>query len=513
MQGVAGQGADATVSPAAQQTFDDQAEGPSAAVRRSWSVAPRLSVKGTYSDNANLSVANAQSDWITDIAPGVTVEGRTRRLKMHLAYDVHQLLYAQRSSNDQTQQALNGFGTLEAIDKFLFLDMSGMIAQQRISAFGRQSAATYSINENSTETSTYRFSPYVKGRLGGYVDYEGRFTRTGMRTKSAAASDYDSEDWQGRFSGDTPLTMLGWSVDAERQKLDYHPGRQNNSEHERGRADLRISPEVKLSLSAGQERNDFLTAEMSTYNTHGVGFEWRPSDRTDISMFKEKRFFGDGHTVAITQRTPNSSLKYVDTRDVSVLPNQSGVVGLGTFYDMLFAQYASTIPNETIRGAFVNALLSAYGIPPDSVVTADFLSSQATVQRRQELTYVLTGVRNVLTLSLVRSRHDRVGTMVVTGFNTDFTNNSSVTQQGVNVGWAHKLSALSSMNVMASQSRSRSGNDSLSQETTQKMLSASVSTRLGNRTQGSLTVRRTLFTSSVAPYSEDAVTGMISVQF
>lgn len=511
--GQGGTAAAATAAPAVQEATLDQMEGASAPVRHAWSVVPRISIKETYSDNTNLSGANPQSDWITDIAPGITVAGQTRRLKAHFAYDVHQLFYAQGSHNNQTQQSLNAFGTLEAVDKFLFVDMNGTITQQRISAFGSQSAAAYSVNNNSTETSTYRFSPYVKGQFGGYVDYTGRYTRTAMRSKSSAASDFDSDDWIATLSGDTPLTMLGWSADAEQQRYGYHPGRSNSSDRFRGFGYLRITPELRLSFSGGRERNDFLSTQMESYSTHGAGVDWRPNERTEVSLFKEKRFFGDGHKISISQRVQHSSFKFTDSRDVAVLPSQSGVVGLGTFYDLLFAQLASTFPDEATRAAHVNALLTTFGIPPDAVVTANFLSSQATLQRRQELAYILTGVRNVLTIALVRSHDERLGSFVLTGLSSDFQNNSSIDQRGVNVGWGHKLSALSSLNVMASQSRSRNAANDVGLETTQKTLSSSISTRLGSRTQGSLMLRRTVFSSSTAPYTENALTGTISVEF
>jgi hypothetical protein len=49
-------------------------------------------------------------------------------------------------------------------------------------------------------------------------------------------------------------------------------------------------------------------------------------------------------------------------------------------------------------------------------------------------------------------------------------------------------------------------------ESTQKSLSAGITTKLGAKTNGALTARRTE-TSGTSPYTENAVVGSISVQF
>ncbi len=86
-------------------------------------------------------------------------------------------------------------------------------------------------------------------------------------------------------------------------------------------------------------------------------------------------------------------------------------VGLGNIYDLLFSQMASSIPDQAARAIFVNNLLLQNGIAPNVQVNAGFLSSQVTVMRRQELSYVLLGVRNTLTLAVNRTRNDSLGTL------------------------------------------------------------------------------------------------------
>jgi uncharacterized protein (PEP-CTERM system associated) len=478
--------------------------------KRAWNIVPRVTVTETLTDNVTPGTGTRTSDQVTQLSPGVRIDGKTARLNMHLDYQMNEQMYAQGSRGSQTQQALNSFGTLETVEKLLFVDFSGIIAQQNISAFGTPSAGTYSVNANSTETSNFRLSPYLKGKLGGYVDYEARYSRSDVRMKSALTSDTGIDEWSGRLAGNTPLAFLGWSVDANQQTYDYGQGRKTESDKWRGSLSYRVNPELKLSVSAGQERNDFSAAGKQTWDTNGYGVDWNPTPRTQISAFREKRFFGYGHTVAISHLLPLSAIKYTDSREVSSLPNQLATQGLGSWHDLLSAMCPSAgITDATICAATVDAFLRFNGIPANAQVTLGFLSSQVSVQRSQNLSYILRGARNTMTLAAVRTQNDRLGTGL--GSVDDFSIASSIVQQGWNLGWAHQLSSLSSLNVTGARTHSTSSPVGL--QMTQKTLSAGVTTRLSAKTNAGLTARRTVVDSSTNPYTENAVVGSLSVQF
>ncbi len=483
------------------------------AVSRAWNIVPSITVQETFTDNVAPGQATKTSDLITEVSPGVRVDGNTARLKMHFDYHLRELWYAQGTTGSQTQHALNSFATLEAVEKLLFVDVNGTISRQNISAFGVQSPNNYTDNANSTETRYFRISPYLRGNLGGVANYEARYTRSAVRAKSGGASDSDTQEWLGRVQGDTPLANLGWSADASRQKYDYTLGRKNESDRLRGQLVYRVDPQLRLSASLGRERNDFLSQSKQSTNTTGYGADWNPTERTQLSAFREKRFFGHGHNVSAKHRLPRSAVSYVDSRDISALPNQAGAVGLGNIFDLLFSQMASSIPDPAARTAAINSLLLQNGLSPNVQVNAGFLSSQVTIQRRQELSYVLLGARNTLTLAVNRTRNDSLSTLLVAG--DDFSQVNAIAQKGFNVGWSHQLSALSSVNIVGALTRSAGigGTSGVSLENTQKSLSASLTTKLGARTNAAVTARRTEVDGSLTPYTENAVIGSVSIQF
>ena len=494
----------------------EEQQQPEARAPRAWSIVPLVSVQETYTDNVGLRSTDRRSDWVTDVSSGVRVEGRTARLNLHLDYRLHELLYARASGATQTQQELNSRMSLTAVENLLFVDMDGAIFRQPLSPLGTQSAAAYSINSNSVETSSYRFSPYLRSRLGGYVDSEVRYSKSQTHADSSIASGLTVDAWSGRFVGDTMFSVLGWALDVSQQRSQYSRGPTNDSEQVRGMLNVRVTPELKLSASLGKERNDYLSATMESYDTRGVGFEWHPTQRTNISVFREKRFFGNGHTIALSHKWSQSVISYTDNRNVSTTPTQNNAVNLGvTNYDFKNAEYMATIPDPVARAAAVAAFFAANpAYAPNALIgtlSANLLTSQATAQRRQQLSYLIQGVRNDLTIDWLRAEDERLGSAFLVGL-ADLSQVTTLRQQGMSFGWVYRLTPMTSLNVTGSQMHSiGSGEGGL--KATQKSLAASLSTKLGARTRAALSARRTVYDSPTNPYTENAISSAVSVEF
>ena len=268
-----------------------------------------------------------------------------------------------------------------------------------------------------------------------------------------------------------------------------------------------VAPQFRVSVSGGWESNNYASLEQETNTTHGYGFDWTPTERTKFSAFKEKRFFGDGHNLNFSHRFPRSSIQFSDTRDISVLPNQFTTIGLGSVYDLYFQQFASLIPDPVQRANFVNTLLAQTGVNPNAQVTSGFTTSQATVRRNQQLSIVLFGVRNSITL--LANRNESQGVLASMSGIDAISQSNIVKQQGFGLNFSHKLSETSNLNLLGSRQES-SGSGINTLKTTTTTYQANVSTKLGAKTTGSLSARRSEFDSSTNPYTENALVGTVS---
>jgi uncharacterized protein (PEP-CTERM system associated) len=475
--------------------------------RRAWAVVPRFSATETFTDNAVATAGAKQADLITQLSPGVRVEANTGRLKASADYSLNYFTSAKRTQADRTTNALNSFGTFEAIDRWLFLEASGVITQQNISAFGAQTAGTATVSANSTETSSFRLSPYLRGRLSNVAEYEARYTLSDTRANSALAAGVKSDEASFKLRGVSAPFGFGWSVDGTRQEVTYSGGRRTDSDLLRAILTYRFDPQIQVRASLGAEGNNYSTATRESQSTFGYGADWSPTERTQLSVFRERRFFGNGHTITFNHRLPLTVFRFTDTRDVSVLPNQLSNVGQGTYYDMLFAQLANAIPDPVARAQQVNAQLQQAGIAPNAAITAGFLTSQATVRRRQEFSLVLNGLRNTVTYTFFQTDQQSVRTGAAIA--DDFSTATSIKQRGMSSNFSHRLSPLTSLNVLSSISRS---DDNTGQSTTSRIFNLNAATRIGIRTNASIGLRATR-TEGVTPYRENAMLATVTAQF
>ena len=476
---------------------------------RIWSIKPRISLTETLTDNVaiNRSLGNKEGDLITQLSPGIRIEGKSARLKAYLDYALNAQFYA-KSDTNRTQNSLNSFATLEAVDNWLFLDANARIAQQSISAFGAQSPAATSINANATETATVGFSPYIRGQIGGLMDYGLRYNRSTTRSDASRLSNIDLAEWSGQLKGGTPFRSMLWTLDASNQSVDYSNGRQTEASRMTGRLTYVLTPQFRVIGSAGWEENNYASIDQQGSATHGYGLDWNPTERTQFSAFKERRFFGDGHNITFSHRFPQSSIRYTDSRDVSVLPNQFATQGYGNLYDVIAAQFAG-LPEPERTAAIQNYFAANPTLNQNSQVTSSFLSSRATIQRRQQLSLVILGARNSITF--LANRNISQSTLATSAVLDDFSRASEIRQQGFSLNYSHRLSQLTSLNALLSRQES-TGTGTSTLKTTTNLYQLNVATKLGAKTSGSVSVRHTE-SDGTASFKENALIGTVTYTY
>ncbi|MDO8263027.1 MAG: TIGR03016 family PEP-CTERM system-associated outer membrane protein, partial [Gallionella sp.] len=428
-------------------------------------------------------------------------------------YSLSEVVYAQNTSPNRSQfnnqNALNTFGTLEAIDNWAFVDFNGSISQQAVSAFGTQSIDNTAINANRTEVANYRLSPYLRGRVGDMASYEARYSRSVTSSDAAAGFGVTAADRTVKVSGDTAFRNLGWSADLSRQSVDYSTGRP--TEVDRGSLGLSytITPQLNVFVNAGREANNYTSRDKQSSGTSGFGGNWSPSEMTRLSASSNRRSFGDAHSLSFEHRTARTAWKFSDSRDVSVTPSQTGLASRGSIYDILYSQFASLEPDPVARAQLVNAFLRSNGISPNAVVVSSFLTSAVSLQRRQDLSFALLGVRDTVTFVATRSEGSRLDT-VSTGVD-DFNTSSLIRQRGLSVNYTHRLTPEYSLGVLVSQQKI--SGESSAQDTTMRFFNVNVTGRVGKQATVSVGVRHIVSSSSTAPYSETAVIGNLTVWF
>ncbi len=483
-------------------------DGGAAAGARSLLITPSVGVRQTFTDNARLRSTNRESDAVTELSAGVRAISNGARLKGFVDYALTGSLRARHSGENDVTQALNAFANAELIDQWMYVDLRGVIAQQAISAFGRQSGDTSVINDNRTETRSFSVSPYWRGRLLGAADYEVRLDHSVSDSDTSAASDATTSTAFAGLSGGNPLG-LGWSTDLTHRTTDYSQGRRTEDQRLRGVLTYAITPQLQAGVILGRESNNFESADTRSHDTGGVQLRWQPSPRTVLSANYESRFFGHSHLLSFMHRTGRTIWTFTDTRDITTNASEAGRASLGNAYDLFFQQFASVEPDPVQRDLMVRDFLRANGIAPDALIVGGFLTSAATVQRVQALSVALRGRRTTVTFHLTQSHSGRLDTLV--SAIDDLSRSSQVRQRGFHINVAHRLTPLSSANLILSTQRTEG--DLNSQESTLNSVSAAWSTRTGPRSDLSAGARWVDFDATTNPYVERAIFANLRLQF
>ena len=470
---------------------------------------PRVSVAATFTDNLGLSSAAKQTELTTEISTGIRLSRDTGRVKGFLDYALSGRFYSQNTSAAGLQNNLTAFGMVELVEKRAFIDLGAGIARQTISANGAQAAAGQFTANNQTEISNYRISPYLRGNLAQIANYELRYSFDNSSSNSAAASQVSNKQLSLGLTSSRSGAKLGWSLNANTASSSFGLGRTTETDLLSGGLNYTVTPQFNLSASVGRESNNYTTLDKVSSTTTGMGLNWSPTPLTQVSLSRQIRPFGESFSINLSTRGPRTVWQFSDLQDVTNTPAQLSFGSLGNVYDIYFAQFEAVEPDPLKRAALVEAFLQANGISPKTSVIGGFLTSAVSLQRRQNLSLALLGVRSTVTFLLTRTATNRVDT-VSTALD-DLSNGTRVDQTGFSVNWGHRLTPQSALNV--NYSAQNSSDSAGLQDTNTRSASVGLSTQLGLRTTATVNARRVVSESRLTPYNETAVTGAVTVQF
>ncbi|MBT9492899.1 MAG: TIGR03016 family PEP-CTERM system-associated outer membrane protein [Paucibacter sp.] len=482
------------------------ATGGSSAAGLGFRVQPRLSLTQTWTDNLNLSEVEKDAALISVIAPGVNISSTAGRLRGNLDYALNGLLYAKSDRSNDVQHTLAASGTLEVIERRLFVEARASYGQQQQSAFGQQSSAENAIrNPNSSEVATLAISPRLLGRLGNVATYQVSGSLTETRVKDSVAG--DSRLASLSLSTDGLATgPLNWSASATTQQSSFDAGSDNKRSS--ATAALRYRPDVDLAMAGnvGIERSDLLTGAGQAGATYGLNAQWTPTPRTSVQGDYQSHDYGDSHTLSFNHRFQRSSIRYSDTRSVS--QGLGGQGGQQSNYSLFFFQFESIEPDPIKRDLLVRQFLLERGLSPNAPATSGFVSSAPSLQRRQELSGSWQGLLTTVTAAYSRSRNSRIGEQLPGS--GDLSQSSLVQERNASANLSYRLTPSSSTNLGLSHRQVRG--DLGSQSSTLRTINASWSGQPGQL--GTLTVgaRYSLFEGQL-PYRENAVFATLVHQF
>jgi len=483
--------------PAMAQT---EAVGDEAAVaRKKFWIEPSISVRYTASTNARLT-ADASSDQFVELVPGLRMVGRTEHVSGFFDYSLKGIHYAKDDGGKHVLHSLNTNFTIQALDRHAFVDISGVAATEPLSAFGAP-VLDAPANANVAQRTSFRVSPYWRGSFASFADYELRYALQSTHSNATDAASFRTEDAHFTVGDLNIKKLLGWRVEAGRQLLHYSVGRDFSSSMLQ--ATLRYMPVSQLALSAiaGAESTDQMTVEQKTTSIAGVGVTWSPFEHTNISVERQKRYFGNAYDIRLQHRMGRAVIGYSDNQNIS-FGQVAQTASMGSLFDLLNTVYESLEPDPGRRAMLVAKELERLGLSANLQVMQDYIRSTATVLRGQQLSLAIMGQRTTVALSLLQTNNRRLDAMIPVGAG-DFSSNSNIRQRGWNFVVAHRLTPNSAVNAGWSDMSSIGTVQGL--EARSQLLTLGATTLISRRTSFGLQLRHVIFRGSSGNYHESGL--------
>lgn len=482
------------------------------AAARTLSVQPNASVTQTFSDNIQLSGVAPLSDSLTRLTAGVSLRGQTGMVRGFLDYTLSSLIYARHSDLNALQNGLNTVLGAELIEGRARLDVTGNIAQSAISAFGVQPSASGGVQSNSTEVRSLRIAPSFLGPLGPELRYAGQLGYAVSSARGTALGNSTNTS-AGLHIEPTSRRRVYWGLDGSLLRTDYKAGRTTADDRLYGSAILNL-PDLDLQLqgNAGLEFSDITAVSRQRYATWGAGLTWAPSPRTKLSADYGHRFYGPSHSLVFEHRTALTVWRVSSSRSLSTTGDQNTSASHGTAYDLLYAQFATVVPDPAKRAEYVSNYLKSYTIDPLS--GPGFLRSAVALQDRHELSVALRGVRSAAVLSLTQTLTQRLS--AVSGAADDLTHAAEVRQRGFSLNLSHRMSPESTVSLVLTHTRGSGTGLGLSQSnesSQQRLASAQYTTRPTPHSNLTLGLRRGLYDNLPISFDESALFATYGLRF
>lgn len=481
-------------------------------------VSPSVSVQQTWTDNVNLLPSDqAHSEFVTDVAPGLSVVENTPRLQLAASYLFHEFAYSDKSAPNlhDNSRELQAALTSRVIEDLLFLDASAMRNQQAISAFGPQVANDPYSTTNRTEVSTWRVSPYVQRRIGSSANLLMRYTRDSVKTSVLGYGNTHGDDANVALSS-VDDQRIGWNLSFNRQLLTDRLAGSSSSANESAGLSWRVRPTLSLTGNVGYDNFDYPSMGQRTRGrSWNVGYQYTPSGRTSLSMSVGQRYFGKSRALSAMHRSRHTvwNLSYDESvttsREQFMLP---AAVDTATLLDRLFS---SSIADPELRRQAVDAYLKATGLPASLANNVNYLSNRYLLQKQLLASVAVQGARSTLLLSAFDTRRTALSVQEADSqlLGNSLSNlNDNIHQRGVAANFDYRLSSLTDALLMANASRSLSLDTGLRQNN--RALRFDVRHQFQRQLQGVLELRRMNgSTGANSSYTENAISATLSMKF
>jgi uncharacterized protein (PEP-CTERM system associated) len=418
-------------------------------------VTPSLTLSETYTDNVFLSPRGSQqSDWITQVIPGISVTTNGPRLRLDASYAPEVVYHAQTEREDKVFHRGNAVGTLELADELLFLEAGARVDQYDVSLQGPLTTSNVNITDNRATAATTYVSPYLRRDIGSAARAEARLTY------STFASDEDQPTLPDntarrillRLTNGPAYRRLTWEAAYTGESIKYDTQQETTSKVLTVSARRSITSTVGLLVLAGYERYDTGLPEALEDPRYSAGLDWTPTSRTRLAATAGQRLGDETYSFEFRHRTRLTIWNVTYAEDVTTSREQFFVPATQSTAGALDQIFLSQYPDPVARQKAVQEFTARMGLAPSLGAPVNFFSDQLFLQKRWLASAGLQGSRNTLVATAFWEKRELAGGTLSPV--DDFAASESIRTSGGSLAWGLRLAARTTWNLQAGYTRS-----------------------------------------------------------
>ena len=444
------------VVPGAPQSDEATAATDNRLLTRKWTVRPEITLRESYTDNAFIGTGTPRSDFVTQVTPGIRIDGRSPRLTANLNYAPSALYYARNSEGNDFVNNLDAFARLEAVERLFFVEARGQIGQDFINPFVAQPVDITTSTPNRREIKSFVLSPYVR-HAGSELEYELRNSTTWTDSSTAGLGKFRTEQWTGHVA--RPVRRFGASLEFDHTDISYYDSLVDRGDDKarlyRARLYWQPDPAWRLSVSGGEEENNYVLQQTQRSSIYGGAIAWRPSGRTSADLEYESRFFGPSRLAQINHRTPLSAWSVTYSRNTSTFQQEVLRLPPGNTAALLDSVFAARIPDPDQRRAVVEQFIATSGTPESLANSLAFYTQRVYLREGVDASFAIIGKRNSIAFTAFAAENSDISADALGLLPDAILLARKVKQRGFGTYAQHNLTPTTGIGLRASRINSR----------------------------------------------------------
>ncbi len=358
-----------------------------------WTRSAGITVSTVFTDNVGLKENNQESDIIPTFAPYWSIRGKGGRVNFDMVGTSE--LKDVGGGNQANNFSYQAHADAELIERIFFIDADATAARNAIDPLSASGSDNLNETTNATQTYSTKISPYVKGRVKTFANFEARYTYNYVTSEEIDNGDTRSRDFSVSLDSGPKFGDVIWGIKASDRTTDSQSGNSTDKSSVNLNLGYQINRRWQVNGLVGREKTDFVSNGDNGGVNWEIGTIWTPSVRTTVDVGYGRRFSGPTGHLDLSHRSRRSLITASYSQEVT---DSSELLSTQILFD-----------NENYEGRYIDPFTRKYYtldkntnnyVPYSEALLINNITNNAQfLNDAFSMTYTLQGKRTTLSVN------------------------------------------------------------------------------------------------------------------